>query len=180
MGTVHKFRRRPNNEKQFGGYRPPGNWRPRRRPSSPKRKHWWGPTQALLLVLGVSSGALIALATLTRFGPSADAAAFECSSPRIIDGDTIHCGDRKVRLYGIDAPELPGHCRPGRKCTPGDPYASTANLERLAGSGSLQCAERDTDAYGRTVARCQAGGTDLSCGQINGGFAARRYGVIWC
>ena len=26
--------------------------------------------------------------------------------PRIVDGDTIHIGDTKIRLHGIDAPEM--------------------------------------------------------------------------
>lgn len=47
-----------------------------------------------------------------------------CRAPRALDGDTITCGTARrlksgrvrkpvrVRLIGIDAPELPGHCRP--------------------------------------------------------------------
>ena len=44
----------------------------------------------------------------------------EADNPRmsyVIDGDTIHCGYTRVRLAGIDAPEMPGHCQPGRACT---------------------------------------------------------------
>ena len=29
---------------------------------------------------------------------------------RIIDGDTIHIGDTKIRLHGIDAPEAKQEC----------------------------------------------------------------------
>ena len=29
---------------------------------------------------------------------------------RIIDGDTIHIGNNKIRLYGIDAPEINQNC----------------------------------------------------------------------
>lgn len=35
------------------------------------------------------------------------------------------------RLLSIDAPEMPGHCRRGRACTPGDPYASKASVSGL-------------------------------------------------
>jgi hypothetical protein len=35
-------------------------------------------------------------------------------------------------MQGIDDPEMPGHFRPGRRCTAGDPFASTENLRRLA------------------------------------------------
>ena len=41
------------------------------------------------------------------------------------DGDTLRCQDgTRIRLSGIDAPELDGHCQPGRACVPGDPLAS--------------------------------------------------------
>lgn len=45
---------------------------------------------------------------------------------------------------------------------------------------AVTCRHVDIDAYGRTVARCSAGTQDLSCGQIEGGFAVRRYGNISC
>ena len=31
--------------------------------------------------------------------------------PRIVDGDTIHIGKTKIRLHGIDAPEMKQTCR---------------------------------------------------------------------
>jgi endonuclease YncB( thermonuclease family) len=105
---------------------------------------------------------------------------FTCKSVYIIDGDTFSCGGIRIRLEGIDAPELPGHCRRGRACTPGDPYASTENLRRLTASAAVECQRVDTDVYGRTVATCKADGADLSCSQIEGGFAVRRYGNIIC
>jgi len=67
------------------------------------------------------------------------------------DGDTIRCGDERIRLLGIDAPELPGHCRVGRDCAPGDPHASTNNL-KAAMSGSLTIKRIGEDHYGRTLA----------------------------
>jgi endonuclease YncB( thermonuclease family) len=98
----------------------------------------------------------------------------------VTDGDTFRCGGRRVRLQGIDAPEMPGHCRPGRDCTPGDPDASATNLRRMLRWHSVTCRQTDIDGYGRTVARCSAGEQDLSCAQIDGGFAVRRYGAISC
>lgn len=106
--------------------------------------------------------------------------AFTCSSIRIIDGDTFDCGSIRIRLQGIDAPEKDGHCRPGRVCTPGDPVASTRSLTALTQSSKVQCTRTDTDHYGRTVARCSASGTDLSCEQIRRGHAVKRYAPIQC
>jgi endonuclease YncB( thermonuclease family) len=65
-------------------------------------------------------------------------------------------------MQGIDDPEMPGHFRPGRRCTAGDPFASTENLRRLVGgSAPVRCQRIDVDHYGRTVARCSVGELDL-------------------
>ncbi|MGD9665589.1 MAG: thermonuclease family protein [Novosphingobium sp.] len=133
-------------------------------------------------MLGISSGVLIGMGAIywSSSASRAEAASFQCNAPQVIDGDTLRCGNLRVRLDGIDAPEMPGHCRPGRKCTPGDPFASTESLRTLIGGKTLNCRKTDIDHYGRTVARCAAGEVDLSCAQIDAGQAVRRYGWIWC
>ncbi len=87
------------------------------------------------------------------------------------DGDTIRCGRERVRLIGIDAPELPGHCRTGRNCAPGDPWASKAALARLLRSGPITLERHGTDHYGRTLAFAFSGRIDLSCAQLRAGQA---------
>lgn len=59
-------------------------------------------------------------------------------------------------------------------------WPAPQNLQRLIGGAEVQCRKSDTDRYGRTVARCSAGGRDLSCAQLEGGFTIRRYGYIFC
>lgn len=174
MGTVHKFKKRPKNAGQFKG------WPSRTSKRRPSRRWRWGYKQAMLATLGVSIGGLIAVYAIEWTSSDATAATLECSSPEILDGDTFDCGATRVRLDGIDAPELEGHCRPGRESAPGDPYASTEHLRSLIGSATLQCRKTDTDVYERMVARCTAGETDLSCAQIESGHAIRRYGFIIC
>jgi len=125
---------------------------------------------------------LLAIAALIGFlAPKwATSDNFACPAPHVVDGDTFHCGDRIVRLEGIDAPEREGQCQPGRNCAPGDPNASTAHLRRLIGGRTLQCVKSDTDQHGRTVARCSAGDIDLSCAQLKAGQAVARYATILC
>lgn len=89
---------------------------------------------------------------------------------RVTDGDTIRCGDERIRLLGIDAPELPGHCRTGRDCAPGDPVASTDNL-RDAMTGELHIERVGEDRYGRTLALVAGAKGDLSCWQLQHGQA---------
>ena len=115
--------------------------------------------------------------SLTGHDPTSEVG---CVSPQVLDGDTLRCGARRIRLSSIDAPELPGHCRPGRACTPGDPYASTGNLRSLVVGQAVSCRQIDTDHNGRTVARCAVQGRDLSCAQVQGGFAVERYGALLC
>jgi micrococcal nuclease len=87
------------------------------------------------------------------------------------DGDTIRCGVESIRLSGIDSPELPGHCRVGRICALGDPYAAKANMVALIRSGPVTIRRLKRDLYGRTIAVVYAGGVNVSCTQLSGGFA---------
>lgn len=158
----------------------------RKRPFPRKGRSWWRwPLRYLgRVAIGLSIIAAI-VAAQSFWGRAGDdsagaATARACAPATVIDGDTIDCGGVKVRLLGIDAPEMPGHCRPGRECTPGDPYASTAALRALLAGGEVTCRPTGTDHYGRTLARCSVGGEDLSCAQIEGGHAVQRYSRIWC
>lgn len=102
---------------------------------------------------------LIALLTLTWFAPA-------CT---VVDGDTVRCGKERVRLLGIDAPEI-HRCRQGRFCAPGDGQASKRNLQRLL-NGSVRIERITRDRYGRTVAQVYAGGRNVACGQLRDGMA---------
>lgn len=105
------------------------------------------------------------------------AAAFACASPTVTDGDTLRCGQERIRLLGIDAPELPGHCRRGRACVKGDPFASKRSLARGVALGRVRVQPIATDRYGRTIAVVRAGGVNLSCWQLRTRNA--RYVAKW-
>ncbi len=90
-----------------------------------------------------------------------------------IDGDTLRCGQETIRLLGIDAPELPGHCRQGRDCAPGDPFASKVALQMKA-NGDAVIERIGKDVHARTLARVRVNGNDLSCSQIGAGHAIYR------
>lgn len=111
--------------------------------------------------------------------PRPSRAEISCANPYVIDGDTLDCSGVRIRLAHIDAPEMPGHCREGRRCTPGDPYAARDRLIALT-RGGISCTAEDTDTYGRTVARCRGRSGDLSCRMVAGGYAVRRYGELRC
>lgn len=86
--------------------------------------------------------------------------------PIAVDGDTIRCGNERIRLIGIDAPEI-GPCKPrGRVCVTGDAVLSKQSLTAALRLGTLKIERRGLDRYGRTLAFVTAGGHDLSCYQV--------------
>lgn len=105
-----------------------------------------------------------------------------CDAPIVIDGDTIACANLAVhiRIMGIDAPELPGHCRSGRQCTPGDGAAASDTPARLIGSYKVKLKPVALDRYGRQLAYVRAGGRDLGCAMVAAGQAVYRYSKIRC
>lgn len=105
-----------------------------------------------------------------------------CQSPRAVDGDTIRCANlvRSVRLIGIDAPELPGHCRRGRECTPGDGAAAKRALASLMRLGPVRVQITGKDRYFRHLALVSTGGQNLNCQLLRTGHAVRRYSRISC
>ena len=106
-------------------------------------------------------------------GRSTSASTFPCAVSYVTDGDTFRCSNgTRVRLSSIDTPEMPGSCRPGRHCAPGDPYAAKAALQRLIGGRTVQC-EPVGVSYNRVAAWCSSGGVDLSCAMVRSGHAIR-------
>lgn len=105
----------------------------------------------------------------------AAAQALTCA-PVAIDGDTLRCGRERIRLLAIDAPEMPGHCRRGRKCVAGDPFASRDSLT-AALRPPFTIRRVGVDRYGRTLAAVCGARGDLSCWQLRARRA--RYRADW-
>lgn len=98
---------------------------------------------------------------------------FSCAVAYVHDGDTFRCTyGTRVRLSAIDAPEMPGACRPGRACAPGDPYEAKTTLERMIAGRTVQCEQNGT-SYNRVVGWCSVDGADLSCAMLRSGEAIR-------
>lgn len=153
----------------------------------------WKVMPMLLIALEIVAAAIIAAALQTDFGirtppgatggpPSVpnvtvtrpkQSGTFTCNVRSVSDGDTFRCSSGvRVRLAAIDAPEMPGACRQGRKCAPGNPYAARGALRRMIAGRTVQC-ERVGTSYGRVAAWCSIGGTDLSCAMVRSGHAVR-------
>src|SRR6476469_4617886 len=113
------------------------------------------------------------LSFLLAAAQSSSGGQFACPVAYVHDGDTFRCADgTRIRLSAIDAPEMPGACRPGRACAPGDPYEAKSTLERLINGRTVECQPTGT-TYDRIAAWCSVGGVDLSCTLLASGRAIR-------
>lgn len=89
------------------------------------------------------------------------AAVLVCFSPPVIDGDSMRCQGQEVRLWGIQAPEWDD--RGGQ--------ASKGALRALTRRRQVHCRPLERDRYGRAVAQCFVGRTDLAREMVDGGHA---------
>jgi endonuclease YncB( thermonuclease family) len=88
----------------------------------------------------------------------------------VVDGDTVHCGAQRLRLLGIDAPEI-GRCPRKRVCASGDGQASKRELKAAMRFGPIHYQPITIDRYGWQVAVVWAGSVNLSCWQLEHGQA---------
>lgn len=91
---------------------------------------------------------------------------------RVIDGDSLELGGHRVRLHGIDAPELGQRCddRAGRPFACGE--RARESLRQLVGDATIRCARRGTDRFQRVLAACRLpDGSDLGTAMVRSGWA---------
>lgn len=98
----------------------------------------------------------------------------------VIDGDSLVLDGVRIRLKGIDAPELDQTCT---KNSPDKDSAEDANgvyscgeqaryfLIQLIGDRTVACDSLGRDRYGRVLARCMAGETGLNPAMVEAGWA---------
>ena len=91
--------------------------------------------------------------------------AVPCPSAYVVDGDSLRCGSLRLRLLGIDAPELHG-CPGWRVCVAGDGAASRQSLSRALRYGPVTYRLVTLDRFGRSVVMAWAGRVNLSCYQL--------------
>ena len=147
---------------------------------------------ALLIAVLALAGALLDPALIPPIGPTAaraeriSASFTRCGQGRsmacVVDGDTIRLGQRRIRLIGIDAPELAGARCPAERAL-GERAAD--RLLELVNQSEFDLVGhrfRDRDSHGRDLRLARRGGVSFGRQLIDEGLAQRYLGSkgSWC
>ena len=97
-------------------------------------------------------------------------------SLRVVDGDTIVLNGEKIRISGIDAPELKQMCMNGDEKVFCGKTAKMILVKKI-GNQTPECIREGKDVYKRTLAECFINGVSLSSFLVRSGyaFAYRKY-----
>ena len=95
---------------------------------------------------------------------------------KIIDGDTIHLDNEKIRFSGIDTPELKQTCNKNSEIIYCGIQARQLLINKI-GKNKVNCVREDKDQYNRTLAECFVNDISLSRFLVREGygFAYRKY-----
>ena len=109
--------------------------------------------------------------------------------PKVVDGDTIHIESYKIRLEGIDAPEMKQRCkRPYLQILffnfQKDYYCGQLSKKKLAqkiGKQPVKCILLGRDRYKRYLAKCLKGKINLNRWMVRNGYAVayRKYSKLY-
>ena len=136
-------------------------------------KMWFAAASAVLCSRSALAGAIViaALAALILTPAPSRAADNLAGQASVIDGDTLEIHGTRIRLWGIDAPESSQFCR-GDDSLQYRCGAKAANdLDAFLARRPVSCVPISLDQYGRTVASCSVGTTDLAEWLVGNGLA---------
>ncbi|MEQ8931530.1 MAG: thermonuclease family protein [Nitratireductor sp.] len=152
-------------------------WRRRARAAKSLRGGWPRPLRRLFdIALTVAVFALVAV-LVARLEDSATVERQGLAS--VGDGDSLTLAGRRIRLVGIDAPELQQSCR-----RDGADYAcgrtARETLRALVGQRAVVCRGHEEDRFGRLLAVCHVGEIELNRAMVEKGWAVSygRYAKI--
>ena len=93
----------------------------------------------------------------------------------MVDGDTIHIKKNKIRLHGIDAPEIDQTCKIKDKVWYCGLESSLA-LKKLVLDNNINCVVSEIDQYKRYIAECFINNQNINKLMVRNGWAiAYRY-----
>ena len=120
---------------------------------------------------------VILLSPVAKIGKAAEVGEMtQLTITKITDGDSLRAGDIRIRLHGIDAPEMRQQCDNNGSYACGK-QAQAYLAAFLGRRATLRCAHIDTDRYKRLIMRCYHRGIDIGAAMVRAGWALayRRY-----
>mgnify|MGYP001207594184 CR=1 FL=1 len=143
------------------------SWTLPRHALAPRRRRWrfWLSALAALILLG---GAAFIAARLDPL-PAGLTGRAQAS-----DGDSLRIGADRVRLTGLDAPELDQTCwrADGTQWSCG--REARELMRTLLSRGDIACTPSGTDRFGRHLATCEVAGADIAAAMVEAGLAVAR------
>lgn len=112
-------------------------------------------------------------AALCWQGPAA-AETVAPGSLRVVDGDTVRLGRERIRIEGIDTPELRGQCTSERRRA----IEARTRLRGVLAGRTVEIHRHGRDRYGRTLATLDACSTG-QCIAVGPQLIAEGYAVAW-
>jgi endonuclease YncB( thermonuclease family) len=89
----------------------------------------------------------------------------------VVDADTIAIGGERIRLQGIDAPEIDQACLDGTGAVWWSGRAAREELIRHIGSDRISCITMGKDIYARWLATCSTAAGDIGEWLVREGLA---------
>jgi len=139
--------------------------------------------KVVFLLFGISS---LAIAAIQLSGQIINKPSYSCSSWKVVDGDTFYCGKTKVRILGIDSPELENQKKwyirfllnisngkdVNLSCLRQYAYEAKQFLEDyMANCRNISIKPYHRDKYGRLLAEVYCNNVDVGALEIEKGFA---------
>lgn len=118
-----------------------------------------------LVMVAVAGAAALAIHSLVP------ASAQIHGKAEVIDGDTIRLAGQRIRLLGLDAPELGQPCLRASGTRFDCGAEAKLMLRELTSGHTISCAPKGKDRYDRVLATCLVKDTDLAWWMIAKGYA---------
>ena len=91
-------------------------------------------------------------------------------SALVVDGDSLKLNGERIRLLGIDAPELHQKCeKDGQSWKCG--RAATTALKKMIGTNKVECRGAEFDRHERLLGTCYVNGLNLNKNMVLKGWA---------
>ncbi|HWK39842.1 MAG TPA: thermonuclease family protein [Hyphomicrobium sp.] len=133
---------------------------------------WFYRRPVALALVGVLALAVLSLIPLrTTVARSAHDADALVGVAHVIDGDTLEIAGERVRLEGIDAPEIAQTCGRNPSGTWKCGAAAADRLAELVRGHTVTCENRGYDKYGRVLGICFVDGHDMNAEMVREGLA---------